>query len=86
MDARKRISKWIVAGVYLFLISLVLWPLIDLLTNVWPPQLGTLQWRYGFMGLMAAFLNTPILALILAMAFAFGVVVTLVTTRLVACL
>ena len=31
MDAHKRISKWVVAGVYLYLVFLALWPLIDLL-------------------------------------------------------
>jgi hypothetical protein len=71
MSQRKiQVSGWGIAGAYLFLFFLFLWPIIDLSSNVFPFQLGNVQWRYGFMGLMAAYLQTPILALLLAMVLA----------------
>lgn len=58
------------AGAYSFALVLLLWPIIDLVTTSFPPQLGTVEWRYGFLGLMAAFLHTPILGILIAMAVA----------------
>lgn len=66
-----RASGTSIAGAYFFMFLLFFWPMVDLLTSAWPLQLGNLQWRYGFMGLAAAFLHTPILALLLAMILAF---------------
>jgi len=60
-----------VAGFYFFMFVLVFWPMADLLSSIWPLQLGNLQWRYGAMGLMAAYLHTPILALLLASLLCF---------------
>jgi hypothetical protein len=65
-----RVSGWGIAGAYLFLFLLFLWPIIDLVSNALPLQPGNVQWRYGFMGLMASYLQTPILALALAMVLA----------------
>jgi len=59
------LSAWTTAGLYLFGAALFFWPLADLVTNTMPPHPGDLQWRYGFGGLMAAYLNTPILGLVL---------------------
>jgi MFS family permease len=70
-QATIRASKLSIAGVYLFMFLLAVWPMVDLLSSAWPPQPGNLQWRYGFMGITAAFLHTPILAGLLAMVFAF---------------
>ena len=64
-------SAWSVAGLYLFGILLFFWPFTDLVTNALPVQLGNLHWRYGFGGLLAAYLNTPILGLVLLMAVAY---------------
>jgi hypothetical protein len=64
-------STWSVAGLYLFGILLFFWPFTDLVSNALPVQLGNLHWRYGFGGLLAAYLNTPILGLILLMAVAY---------------
>jgi len=58
------------AGLYVFAFSLIFWPLTDLILNVWPPQPGNVQWRYGFSGLLASFLHTPMLGLLLALAVA----------------
>jgi hypothetical protein len=64
-------SAWSVAGLYLFGILLFLWPFTDLVTNALPVQLGNLHWRYGFGGLLAAYLNTPVLGLVLLTAVAY---------------
>ncbi len=71
-SAPSRLSSWSVAGVYLFGLLLFFWPFADLVTNSLPVRLGNLHWRYGFAGLMAAYLNTPLLALILLMGVAYG--------------
>ena len=41
-------------------------PIFDLISTAWPPQPGALQWRYGFLGLLANVLLTPLLGLVLA--------------------
>lgn len=64
-------SSWTIVGLYLFGVALFFWPLADLLTNTMPPHPGSLQWRYGFGGLMAAYLNTPTLGLVLLTLVAF---------------
>ncbi len=63
-------SRLGVAGAYFFAFVLFFWPLVDLVTTSFPPQFGTVEWRYGFLGLTAAFLHTPILGIFLAMALA----------------
>lgn len=65
-------SRWSVAGVYFFGFLLFFWPFTDLVTNAIPVQVGNLQWRYGFAGLMAAYLHTPILGLVLIAVVAYG--------------
>jgi hypothetical protein len=64
-------SSWSVAGLYVFGVLLFFWPFADLVSNALPIQLGNLHWRYGFGGLLAAYLNTPILGLVLLMALAY---------------
>jgi len=68
---KSEMSSWSVRGVYLFAFLLVFWPLADLVTNTLPFQTGSVRWRYGFGGLMAGFLHTPILGLVLATLVAF---------------
>jgi hypothetical protein len=65
------LSAWSIAGAYSLFFLLVFWPVADLLTSAWPLQFGSIQWRYGFIGLMSAYLHTPILGIALAMALAF---------------
>ncbi len=62
-----RLSALTVAGIYVFLTFLFIWPLVDLAATGWPFQPGRLEWRYGFLGLMTAYWHTPILAVILSM-------------------
>ena len=70
--SRPRVSRWAIRGLYFFTFILIFWPIADLITNVWPLQPGNVQWRYGFMGLLAGFLHTPILGLALAMSLAYA--------------
>ncbi len=65
------VSPWAVRGLYLFALVLFASPLIDLVSTVWPLRASDLGWRYGFLGLAAGYLHTPILALVLAMGVAF---------------
>jgi len=64
-------SSWAVAGLYLFAAMLVLLPLSDLFSTAFPPRLTDLAWRYGFMGLAAGYLQTPLLGLVIASAVAY---------------
>jgi hypothetical protein len=66
-----RTSALLTAGAYLFLFTLVFWPVVDLGSTVYPLRLGDPNWRYGFMGLMAAYLSTPVLGILLAMALSY---------------
>jgi len=66
------LSSWSVAALYLFGVALFFWPFADLVGNAFPLQPGNLQWRYGFGGLMAAYLNTPTLGLVLLTGLAYG--------------
>lgn len=51
---------------YLFALLLVVFPLGDLVVNVWPPRVDELQWRYGTLGLLSGFWLTPLFGLALA--------------------
>ncbi|MBT8397190.1 MAG: hypothetical protein HKO65_03940 [Gemmatimonadetes bacterium] len=66
-----RTSALIIAGAYFFLFTLVLWPVVDLTSTVYPFRMGDPGWRYGSMGLMAAYLSTPVLAIFLAMVVSY---------------
>lgn len=66
-----RTSALLIAGAYLFLLTLVFSPVVDLVSTVYPFRMGDPNWRYGFMGLMAAYLSTPVLGILLAMALSF---------------
>jgi hypothetical protein len=67
---RSYVSPWAVGGLYLFAFILVTSPLTDLLTTAWPLRWGDLSWRYGFLGLGAGYLHTPMIGLVLAAAVA----------------
>lgn len=55
---------------YFAALLLVAFPLADLVTNVWPLQLGNVQWRYGGLGLLSGFFLTPVLGMLLAVGVA----------------
>jgi hypothetical protein len=71
-SSKSDISSWVVRGLYLFAFVLVFWPAVDLLTNTMPFRLGDVRWRYGFGGILAGFLHTPILGLVIATFVAYG--------------
>ena len=64
------VSPWLIRGVYLFGIALILHAVIDLSTTVWPLRITEMTWRYGFLGLGAGYLQTPMLGLLLIAATA----------------
>lgn len=66
------LSRSAITGLYVFGTSLFFWPIADLVSNALPIQLGNFHWRYGFGGLLAAYMSTPVLALVLLMAVAYG--------------
>lgn len=65
-----RVSRSVALGAYVLAIALVLGPLVDLITTVLPVRLGDVTWRYGFVGLGAGYLHTPLLGVGLAMGVA----------------
>ncbi|MDH3272117.1 MAG: hypothetical protein OEN56_12330 [Gemmatimonadota bacterium] len=64
MDA-DRVSPWLARGLYLFGLALIVTASIDLFSSVWPIRAGEMSWRYGFLGLAAGYLQTPMLGLIM---------------------
>lgn len=55
----------ITGAVYFVGLLCLLFPLVDLVTNVWPLRPSDVQWRYGAVGLGSGFLLTPLLGLAL---------------------
>jgi hypothetical protein len=68
--SRTHLSSGAVLGLYVFAAVLIASPIIDLVSTAWPPRLTDLSWRYGFLGLAAGYLHTPIIGVVLAMAVA----------------
>lgn len=66
-----RLSKMTVAGIYLFLAFLLVWPVVDVGVTAWPISPRSIEWRYGLLGLLGAFWNTPVMATVFAMLLAF---------------
>jgi hypothetical protein len=62
--------RWVALGAYVFALTLVLGPVIDLITTVLPARPGDVSWRYGFLGLGGGYLQTPLLGVGIAMAVA----------------
>ena len=67
---RSEVSPWAIRGLYLFALVLAASPLMDLVSTVWPMRPSELPWRYGFLGLTAGYLHTPILGMVLGLAVA----------------
>jgi hypothetical protein len=67
---RSSVSPWATGGLYLFASVLVLSPLMDLGSTVWPLRPADMPWRYGFLGLLPGYVHTPILGVILALGVA----------------
>jgi Na+/melibiose symporter-like transporter len=63
-------SPWTIRGLYLLALVLVASPASDLISTVWPLLPGDSAWRYGFLGLSAGYVLTPLLGVVLAAAVA----------------
>lgn len=66
------VSPWVPRALYLFALVLIAMPMLDFMTSVMPARPGDFSWRYGAMGLMAGYLHTPMLGLVLGMAVAWA--------------
>lgn len=51
---------------YAVALLLILLPVTDFVSNVWPLQPGDFRWRFGMVGLLSGFLLTPMLGIALA--------------------
>lgn len=58
-------GRRILQGLYPVALLLILSPLIDLATAVWPIRPSEVSWRFGTFGLITGALVTPILGLVL---------------------
>jgi hypothetical protein len=68
--SRLQLSPSVVWALYFFAAVLITSPLIDLVTTAWPPRMMDLSWRYGFLGLAAGYLHTPMIGVVLAVLVA----------------
>ena len=64
------VLRRLTAPVYLIAVLLVILPILDFVTNVWPLQPGQAVWRYGTVGLFSGFVLTPLLGVLVAIAAA----------------
>jgi hypothetical protein len=65
-----QVARLVALGAYVFGLTLILGPVINLITTVLPVRVGDVTWRYGSLGMAAGYLNTPLLGLGLAIAVA----------------
>lgn len=60
-----------IAAAYFLLFLLFLFPVTDFLSATLPMRWGSVQWRYGSVGMMGAVLATPVMAIGFSMIIAF---------------
>jgi hypothetical protein len=62
MESLRRLSMaaYVVAAVFL------LSPLVDVVTNVYPTDIGNMQWRFGAIGILSNYLISGVFGLLLA--------------------
>ena len=53
--------KGLSGATYFIALLLVVLPVLDFATNVWPFQPGLAVWRYGSVGLFSGYMLTPLL-------------------------
>jgi hypothetical protein len=58
-------TRRVLAGLYPVALLLILSPLVDLLSAVWPIRPSEVSWRFGTFGLITSALVTPIVGLVL---------------------
>lgn len=66
MEFNKPLAR---AGYFLALL-LVVFPLYDATTSVWPPHLGDERWRFGAIGALSNLMLVPLLGFLIALAVA----------------
>jgi len=54
------------APLYAIALLMLILPATDFISNVWPLNPGDFRWRFGMVGLLAGFLLTPLLGILLA--------------------
>jgi hypothetical protein len=64
-DGRAGIER-VAGAAYFVAFLLVVTPALDYLTNITPMLFGSVDWRYGVVGLLSGFLLTPLLGMALA--------------------
>lgn len=64
-------QRTLIAAAYSVALLLALSSLLDLGTRLWPPQLGSEDWRFGAMGILFNSFVTPLLGLGVAMGAAY---------------
>lgn len=64
------LSAWAKAGLYAFAVVLVVSPVVDVGTTVFPFRPGDLSWRYGALGIVPGYIHTPLLGLAIAFCLA----------------
>lgn len=60
------LARRLAGPLYFIALLLVVIPATDFISNVWPLQPGDFRWRFGMTGLLAGFLLTPLLGIVLA--------------------
>jgi hypothetical protein len=58
--------------IYFVVLLLIALPVLDYATNMWPIRLGDVDWRYGAVGLLSAYLLTPLVGIVLLLGVAIG--------------
>jgi hypothetical protein len=69
-SSRRPGLEYLAGPFYFVCLLLILIPLVDLATNVWPLRFGDMGWRYGTVGLLSGFLVSPLMGLVLAVSAA----------------
>jgi MFS family permease len=62
MESLRRLSVAVYAVAAVFLLS----PLIDVVTNTYPTDLGSMQWRFGAIGILSNYIISAVFGLLLA--------------------
>jgi hypothetical protein len=60
----------LIGPAYLVALLLICTPALDFFSGIQPITLNNIQWRFGAVGLMAGFLLTPLLGIVVAMGVA----------------
>lgn len=68
---KRQMSGWAVAGLFLTAVVVGLFPVVDLVLQVWPMRPGELTWRYGAVGLAAGYLPSPVFGVAVLVAVAY---------------